>query len=124
MVPDRIDELGSRSPASVQDEPRAPIEKLSPTKRRALAICFEGDGMLHKRSGAWTSACAGSRQERIHGTTVADLSRDGLLTITVADKQASARLTARGIWFARAAAHDAAAAGTLRKDWLSNEVVE
>jgi hypothetical protein len=80
--------------------------------------------MLHKRSGAWTSACAGAHQERIHGTTVADLSRDGLLTITVTNKQASACLTPRGIWFARTAAHDLAAAGTLYKDEPWNQVTE
>ena len=124
MASDSTDELRSRSSTLFQDERRAPIAELSPIKRRALVICFEGDGMLHKCSGAWTSACAGAHQERIHGITVADLSRDGLLTITVANKQASARLTARGIWFAQMAAHDLAAAGTLYKDGLSNQVAE
>jgi hypothetical protein len=101
------------SAISFQVEGRAPIENLSPIKRKALAICLEGDGMLHKCSGAWMSASTRSRQERIHGTTVADLTRDGFLIITVGNKQASARLTARGIWFARTAAQDLAATGTL-----------
>jgi len=35
------------------------------------------------------------------GITIADLSRDGMLTLTVIGKSASARLTARGSWFAR-----------------------
>ena len=75
MVSDSTDELRSRSSTLFQDEQRAPIAELSPTKRRALVICFEGDGMLHKCSGAWTSACAGVHQERIHGITVADFMR-------------------------------------------------
>ena len=89
-------------------ERRAPIEKLSPIKRRALVVCLEADGVLYKCSGAWTSAYAES-DERISGVTVADLTRDGLLTITVIDKRVSARLTPRGTWFARTAASDLAA---------------
>jgi hypothetical protein len=33
--------------------------------------------------------------------TIADLARDGLLTVNVVGKSASARLTPRGAWFAR-----------------------
>jgi hypothetical protein len=69
---------------------------------------LEADGILHKCSGAWTPALAESH-ERISGITVADLSRDGLLTITEIDKRKSARLTPRGTWFARTAASDPAA---------------
>jgi hypothetical protein len=36
--------------------------------------------------------------------TVADLGRDGMLTLTVLGKNASAQLTPRGNWFARTAA--------------------
>jgi hypothetical protein len=36
--------------------------------------------------------------------TVADLGRDGMLTLTVLGKSASAQLTTRGNWFARTAA--------------------
>jgi hypothetical protein len=110
MVAERADELSSRSSVSFPDERRAPVENLSPIKRRALVLCLEGDGTLHKRSGAWTSSCAASHEKRISGVTVADLNRDGLLTITVTDKRASARLTTRGTWFARTVAYDLAAA--------------
>jgi hypothetical protein len=109
MAADRADEVGSRSPVSFPDEQRAPVEKLSRIKRRALVLCLEGDSTLHKRSGAWTPSCVASQEERISGVTVADLSRDGLLTIAVTDKRASARLTTRGTWFARTAAYDLAA---------------
>jgi hypothetical protein len=78
----------------------APIEELSPTKRRALIACFQGGGTLYKRSGTWTSSNTGVHADRILGITVADLSRDGLITITTFHKQASASLTPRGIWFA------------------------
>ena len=108
MVTERTDELGSRSSASFPGGRRAPIEKLSPIKQRALVVCLEADGILHKCSGAWTPAHAESH-ERISGITVADLSRDGLLTITVIDNRVLARLTPRGTWFARTAASDPAA---------------
>ena len=108
MVTEHTHELRSRSSVSFPGERRAPIEKLSPTKQRALVVCLEADGMLHKCSGAWTPAHAESH-ERISGITVADLSRDGLLTITEIDKRKSAHLTPRGTWFARTAASDRAA---------------
>jgi len=83
----------------------APIEELSPTKRKALIACFQGDGLLYKRSGTWTSSNTGPHMDRFSGVTVADLSRDGLLEITIIHKYASARLTARGVWFAKAVAN-------------------
>ena len=103
MITEHTYKLRSRSSVSFPSERLAPIEKLSPIKQRTLVVCLEADGMLHKCSGAWTPAHAESH-ERISGITVADLSRDGLLTITVIDKRKSARLTPRGIWFARTAA--------------------
>jgi len=69
---------------------------------------LHGGGILYKRGGAWTPSYASPHEERISGMTVADLSRDGLLTITVTNKQASARLTPRGAWFARTTANDLA----------------
>jgi hypothetical protein len=36
--------------------------------------------------------------------TIADLARDGMLTVTVIGKGASARLTPHGTWFARSLA--------------------
>ena len=39
----------------------------------------------------------------ISGVTVADLGRDGMLTRSTLDGNASARLTTRGNWFARTA---------------------
>ena len=81
----------------------APIEELSPTKRKALIACLQGDGLLYKRSGTWTSSHTGPHADRFAGVTVADLSRDGLLEITTIHKYASARLTPRGVWFAQAA---------------------
>jgi hypothetical protein len=87
------------------DERRAPIESLTVIKQRALLLCLEGDGTLHKRSGAWTSH-ARPQEARVSGVTVADLARDGLLTIVVREKRASACLTPRGAWFARTAARE------------------
>jgi hypothetical protein len=38
--------------------------------------------------------------------TIADLARDGMLTVTVIRKNASARLTPRGTWFVQTLAAD------------------
>src|SRR5271169_2037220 len=78
-------------------EQHAPIAFLSPTKRNALVICFNS-GELHKKDGAWHEA-PGSKP--IFGVTTADLSRDGMLTVTTKHRNGSARLTERGNWFAR-----------------------
>jgi hypothetical protein len=83
------------------NEPKAPTAILSPAKRAALMACLNGSGTLHKQRGVWTPD---SGAMRISGTTVADLGRDGLLTLTVLGRHASARLTVRGSWFARTAA--------------------
>ena len=89
-------------------EAQAPIVTLSAAKRKAMIACLQAQGALHKCYGAWT----GIADTRISGNTVADLSREGLLTITVTDGHASARLTERGNWFARTAAAVEASAPT------------
>jgi len=86
------------------DEPRAPISILTPAKRAALIACLSGGGTLHKWRGVWTPSSGGPCEKRISGITVADLSRDGMLTLTMLGKHASAQLTTRGSWFARTAA--------------------
>jgi hypothetical protein len=95
-------------PASGQqlapNEQPAPIEILSTAKRAALIACLKGGGTLHKRYGVWVSEAAGADDKPVAGITVADLSRDGMLTLTVLGKSASAELTTRGSWFARTAA--------------------
>src|SRR5216683_2108737 len=85
------------------NEQLAPIAILSPAKRTALIACLKGGGTLHKRHGVWVSDAAGTDDKPISGMTVADLSRDGMLTLTVLGKSASAQLTTRGSWFARTA---------------------
>jgi hypothetical protein len=84
------------------NEPRAPIVNLSPAKREALIACLES-GALYRHCGAWVPATSDHRRRRISGITVADLARDGILTI---EAHAKAQLTARGSWFARTAADD------------------
>jgi hypothetical protein len=90
------------------EEARAPTENLTPTRLAALIACIKGDGTLHKYRGVWRSPCAGSCDKPIFGVTVADLSREGMMTVTVSGKSAVARLTMRGSWFARTAATEKA----------------
>jgi hypothetical protein len=78
-------------------EPRAQIAILSTAKRNALLTCFNASG-LHKKDGAWHGIPGG---KPVSGVTVADLTRDGMLTLTTDHGLASARLTERGSWFAR-----------------------
>ena len=89
-------------------EPRAPTANLSPTKRAALIACVKGDGTLHKCMGVWKSPAAQGGERPVFGVTVADLARDGMVTLTVAGKHAVASLTPRGSWFARTAATELA----------------
>ncbi len=86
-------------------EPRALIAILSAAKRNALVACFNGSG-LHKKGGAWHGLPDG---KPVSGVTVADLARDGMLTLTTDHRLGSARLTERGSWFARTLLRDAAA---------------
>jgi hypothetical protein len=88
-------------------EPRALIAILSSAKRNALVACFNANG-LHKKDGAWHGPPDG---KPVSGVTVADLARDGMLTLTTDHRLGSARLTERGNWFARTLLRDAAAAG-------------
>jgi hypothetical protein len=81
-------------------EPRAQVDILSPAKREALIACLES-GSLHRHCGAWVPAISDQRRRRVSGVTIADLARDGMLTI---EGRTTARLTARGSWFARTAA--------------------
>lgn len=79
----------------------APTAVLSAPKRAALLACLYGGGTLHKSRGVWTAQPARAFDKRIYGMTIADLARDGMLTLTVTRKSASGRLTPRGLWFAR-----------------------
>jgi hypothetical protein len=85
-------------------EPRALVAILSAAKRNALVACFNGSG-LHKKDGAWHGLPNG---KPVSGVTVADLARDGMLTLTTDHRLGSARLTERGNWFARTLLRDAA----------------
>jgi hypothetical protein len=113
MIGDKIEQPTSHSatepsPLLAYHDARAPIEILSPAKRTALVACLNGDGVLHKRYGVWSPSSVGALETRISGVTVADLSRDGMLIVTVTRRSASARLTAQGVWFARTAATEIA----------------
>ena len=90
--------------AHASNERPAPTAILSPAKRTALIACLKGGGTLHKRYGVWGSEVVGVDDKPVSGMTVADLSRDGMLTITRLGKSASAQLTTRGGWFARTVA--------------------
>jgi hypothetical protein len=111
MLHDQTRELAFRSepsaaallPLLAPDESRAPIAGLSPAKRAALIACFNG-GSLHKRDGAWRASSASTDDKPVSGVTVADLGRDGMLMLSMLPGSSSARLTARGSWFARTAA--------------------
>jgi hypothetical protein len=78
-------------------EPRALIAILSPAKRHALIECFKASA-LNKKNGAWHGLPNGKRTS---GVTVADLARDGMLTLTTGRQAGLASLTDRGNWFAR-----------------------
>jgi hypothetical protein len=78
-------------------EPRALVAILSPAKRNALIACFHASA-LNKKDGAWHGLPDSTRTS---GVTVADLARDGMLTVTTDRRAASARLTERGNWFAQ-----------------------
>ena len=89
------------------DEPRAPVSILTLAQRTALVACLNG-GRLYKQRGVWTPSLAGPCNKGIAGVTVADLSRDGMLSLTIQGRHASAQLTTRGSWFARTAAAEKA----------------
>ena len=101
---DHTDELSLKSAASLlflaSDERHAPTAILSSAKRAALIACLNG-GSLHKRCGVWASPSARVDDKPISGVTVADLGRDGMLTLSIFRESAHAQLTTRGDWFAR-----------------------
>jgi hypothetical protein len=101
-----LSEPGLRAPLHLlaPHERRAPIAVLSPIKQYALIACFNAD-WLHKRDGAWHGP---SYERPLSGVTVADLVRDGMLTVTTNQRMRSAQLTTRGNWFARTLLDDAA----------------
>jgi hypothetical protein len=87
----------NQRPSRTVQESRAPISSLSPTDRTALIECCNNYG-LYKQKGVWLGSSGG---KPISGNTVANLGRDGLLTVTKNNQLGSARLTERGEWFAR-----------------------
>jgi hypothetical protein len=89
------------------DERRAPTDALSLAKRAALIACWNG-GSLHSRGGVWSAPSPDVCDKPICGVTVADLGRDGMLTLGMLDGKKMARLTERGSWFARTAATELA----------------
>jgi hypothetical protein len=96
------DDRGSpRSKTLGRNDPQAAILSLSPVKRGALVACVEADGALYKRYGAWSTHATGPLGRKISGNTVADLIRDGMLTLNVIGKDATARLTPQGERIAR-----------------------
>ena len=110
MLHDNAPDSGFRtdliSPAPMlqvgRSERPAAIADLSRAKRNALVACLNTGG-LYRKAGAWYGSCGG---KPLSGVTIADLARDGLLTVTKADRFASAQLTERGRWFARTVLHD------------------
>ena len=92
-------------------QPRAPVANLSSAKRNALIACFNA-GALTKKNGAWHGL---SDAKPTSGVTVADLARDGMLTLTTDGRMVSARLTEQGNWFARTLLCDANAEMPLKR---------
>jgi hypothetical protein len=87
----------SEPPPLARNKRRAPTYVLSPAKSVALIECFNNNGLL-KQKGCWRGSCNG---KPVSGVTVADLSRDGLLTVSTTRRRGSAQLTERGDWFAQ-----------------------
>lgn len=87
-------------------EPRARVASLSTAKRHALVACLNASG-LTKKNGAWHGV---PDARPVSGVTVADLARDGLLTVSIDHRQGTARLTERGTVFALTLLEQAAAA--------------
>ena len=85
------------------NEPPAPIANLSPAQRNALIACINAGG-LYKKAGAWHGPFGG---KPLSGLTIANLARDGMLTVSTNHRLGSAKLTGRGKWFARTLLHDA-----------------
>ena len=73
-----------------------PASILSPTQRTALAECGKTGG-LYKQHGVWRGSSVG-----LPLNTIANLARDGLLTVEKNGPVGSATLTDQGEWLARA----------------------
>jgi hypothetical protein len=58
---------------------------------------------LTKKNGAWHGLLDGKPTS---GVTIADLARDGMLTLSTDGRVVSARLTEQGHWFARTLLYD------------------
>ena len=103
--PAPLNELISPTPLLLlaPNEPPAPIGNLSPAKRNALIACINAGG-LYKKAGAWHGPFGG---KPLAGVTIANLARDGMLTVTTNHRLGSAKLTGRGNWLARTLLHDA-----------------
>ena len=103
--PAPLNELISPTPLLVlaPNEPPAPIANLSPAQRNALIACINAGG-LYKQAGGWHGPFGG---KPLSGVTIANLARDGMLTVTTNHRLGSAKLTGRGNWFARTLLHDA-----------------
>jgi hypothetical protein len=74
---------------------------------RDQPVCANPSG-LRKKAGAWHG---GENAKPISGVTVADLARDGMLTLIWEHRPCSAQLTERGIWFAQTLLDDGATQG-------------
>jgi hypothetical protein len=75
-----------------------PASVLSSTEQAALAECGKA-GALLKQNGVWRGSSVGLA---INGNTVANLAREGLLTVEKNGRLGSATLTDLGEKFARA----------------------
>ena len=112
ILQDHAGEAGGRNdPTSTVPSPRLPREPralvaiLSAAKRSALIACFNA-GALMKKNGAWHGL---PDDKPTSGVTIADLARDGMLTLRTDSRVVSARLTDQGNWFARTLLCDAEA---------------
>ncbi len=106
---------GESLPPQAGERP-APVAILSPAKRAALLAFLDGDGTLHKSRGVWIAQPGMLSGARIYGMTIADLAREGMLTVTVSRRSASARLTPRGKWFVQTLATEMRAHGGRQED--------
>jgi hypothetical protein len=109
-LPDLSEMLGPRTQRNSEICLAGKLARQGGPERTALIACL-ADGTLSKRCGVWTSQSAHACGRRIAGVTVADLIREGMLTVSVLGRSASAWLTPRGSWFARTAAAEIASRG-------------
>ena len=88
-----LNELISPTPLLLlaPNEPPAPIVNLSPAQRNALIACINAGG-LYKKAGAWHGPFGG---KPLAGVTIANLARDGMLTVSTNHRLGSAKLTGR-----------------------------